>query len=200
MSFFVNPLSDLAQHFWVPPPKERRTTPCPRLSSLSLPHRRWIALETFLLSLWCLPENSWSWLAENLLDECKQTSSSTCCLGCSGTCRLVWTSIPSLPSFLQLTQSQNSGKSTLCGRMLFECGARSTEEFKKIQQLATGMGKGSFSYAYLVNHLPAERERGISMLTFKFFCLPTRCLTNSFKSDWWACCILSKDWLFCRPH
>ena len=50
--------------------------------------------------------------------------------------------------------------------MLLECGARSKEQFEKIQQLATSTGKGSFSYAFLVNHLKEERERGISISGF----------------------------------
>jgi len=57
--------------------------------------------------------------------------------------------------------------------MLLECGARSKEEFENIQELATGMGKDSFSFAFLVNHLTAERERGISTAHFLvFFCFP----------------------------
>lgn len=57
----------------------------------------------------------------------------------------------------------DSGKSTSTGHLIFKCGgidARTIEKFEKEAELA---GKGSFKYAWVLDKLKAERERGITI-------------------------------------
>merc|ERR1712130_631560 len=57
----------------------------------------------------------------------------------------------------------DSGKSTTTGHLIYKCGGidkRTIEEFEKEAQES---GKGSFKYAWVLDKLKAERERGITI-------------------------------------
>ncbi|KAI7977942.1 hypothetical protein EIK77_009482 [Talaromyces pinophilus] len=76
----------------------------------------------------------------------------------------------------------DSGKSTTTGHLIYKCGgidARTIEKFEKVchnhltttqeqvtdspLQEANELGKGSFKYAWVLDKLKAERERGITI-------------------------------------
>jgi len=57
----------------------------------------------------------------------------------------------------------DSGKSTIGGRLLFECGAVDKRHLEKIEKAAADLGKPSFKYAFIMDKLKAERERGITI-------------------------------------
>jgi len=57
----------------------------------------------------------------------------------------------------------DSGKSTLVGHLTYKCGGIDKRTIEKFEKEAQEMGKGSFKYAWVVDKLKAERERGISM-------------------------------------
>ena len=78
----------------------------------------------------------------------------------------------------------DSGKSTTTGHLIYKCGGidqRTIEKFEKvrriihpkritsrhgtnyIQQEAAELGKGSFKYAWVLDKLKSERERGITI-------------------------------------
>jgi len=57
----------------------------------------------------------------------------------------------------------DSGKSTSTGHLIYKCGGidqRTLDKFEKDAELA---GKGSFKYAWVLDKLKAERERGITI-------------------------------------
>jgi len=55
------------------------------------------------------------------------------------------------------------GKSTLVGRLLYDSGALSEQEYRKLKQEADAAGKGTFVFAYVMDALKEERERGITI-------------------------------------
>ena len=55
------------------------------------------------------------------------------------------------------------GKSTTVGRLLFDSGVVSDQELRKLKELATAQGKGGFEFAYVMDNLKEERERGITI-------------------------------------
>ncbi|EPS59201.1 hypothetical protein M569_15609, partial [Genlisea aurea] len=57
----------------------------------------------------------------------------------------------------------DSGKSTLCGRLLHLLGSVSQKDMKKFEEEAKQIGKGSFAYAWTLDESSEERERGITM-------------------------------------
>ncbi|KAL0913744.1 hypothetical protein M5K25_017227 [Dendrobium thyrsiflorum] len=57
----------------------------------------------------------------------------------------------------------DSGKSTLCGRLLHLLGKISKKEIHKYQKEAKEKGKGSFAFAWAMDETAEERERGITM-------------------------------------
>lgn len=68
----------------------------------------------------------------------------------------------------------DSGKSSLCGRLLFELGGISDREMQKLRDEAKALGKDSFCYAFYMDRLKDERERGITIVcTTKEFFTPT---------------------------
>ena len=52
------------------------------------------------------------------------------------------------------------GKSTLVGRLLYDSGALSEQEYRKLEAEAKAVGKGSFAFAFAMDNLKEERERG----------------------------------------
>merc|ERR1712005_46358 len=57
----------------------------------------------------------------------------------------------------------NSGKSTSTGHMIYKCGGIDKRTIEKFEKEAAEMGKGSFKYAWVLDKLKAERERGITI-------------------------------------
>ncbi len=57
----------------------------------------------------------------------------------------------------------DSGKSTTTGHLLYKCGGIDKRTIEKFEKEATEMGKGSFKYAWVLDKLKAERERGITI-------------------------------------
>jgi len=55
------------------------------------------------------------------------------------------------------------GKSTLVGRMMYDAGMLSETEYKKLKEEAESRGKGTFAFAYLMDNLKEERERGVTI-------------------------------------
>ncbi len=62
------------------------------------------------------------------------------------------------------------GKSTLVGRFLYDTGALPENEYRKIKEEAEARGKGSFAFAYVMDNLKEERERGVTIdVSYKKF-------------------------------
>lgn len=57
----------------------------------------------------------------------------------------------------------DSGKSTTTGHMIYKCGGIDKRTIEKFEKEAAEMGKGSFKYAWVLDKLKAERERGITI-------------------------------------
>ena len=57
----------------------------------------------------------------------------------------------------------DSGKSTTTGHLIFECGGIDPRLIEKFEKESAEMGKGSFKYAWVLDNLKAERERGITI-------------------------------------
>ncbi|KYG40774.1 hypothetical protein M433DRAFT_159938 [Acidomyces richmondensis BFW] len=57
----------------------------------------------------------------------------------------------------------DSGKSTTTGHLIFKCGGIDERLVKKYEQEAGKQGKKSFKYAWVLDKLKAERERGITI-------------------------------------
>ncbi|KAK4537491.1 hypothetical protein CDCA_CDCA12G3516 [Cyanidium caldarium] len=57
----------------------------------------------------------------------------------------------------------DSGKSTTTGHLIFKCGGIDKRTLEKFEKEAAEMGKGSFKYAWVLDKLKAERERGITI-------------------------------------
>ena len=55
------------------------------------------------------------------------------------------------------------GKSTTVGRLLFETGAVPTHIIESYRKEAEAKGKGSFEFAWVMDSLKEERERGITI-------------------------------------
>ncbi|XP_039253588.2 elongation factor 1-alpha 1-like [Styela clava] len=57
----------------------------------------------------------------------------------------------------------DSGKSTTTGHLIYKCGGIDKRAIEKFEKEAQEMGKGSFKYAWVLDKLKAERERGITI-------------------------------------
>jgi elongation factor 1-alpha len=93
----------------------------------------------------------------------------------------------------------DSGKSTSTGHLIYNLGGIDKRTIDKFEKEATELGKGSFKYAWVLDKLTAERERGITIdislwkfETFKFVftvidapghrkCMITQKLHDAFK-------------------
>src|SRR3989344_2160584 len=65
------------------------------------------------------------------------------------------------------------GKSTTVGRLLYDGGALSEQEYRKLEEIAKEKGKGTFSFAYAMDNLKEERERGVTIdVSYKRFDAP----------------------------
>ena len=62
------------------------------------------------------------------------------------------------------------GKSTTVGRLLYDGGALSEQEYRKLEEIAKEKGKGTFAFAYAMDNLKEERERGVTIdVSYKRF-------------------------------
>jgi elongation factor 1-alpha len=62
------------------------------------------------------------------------------------------------------------GKSTLIGRLLFDSGAIPEQELRKLKEKAKELKKETFEFAFVMDNLKEERERGVTIdLMFKGF-------------------------------
>ncbi len=55
------------------------------------------------------------------------------------------------------------GKSTLIGRLLFDSGAIREEEMRKLKELAKELKKETFEFAFVMDRVKEERERGVTI-------------------------------------
>ncbi len=62
----------------------------------------------------------------------------------------------------------DAGKSTCVGRLMFDGGAVSEQEMKKLREEAQKNGKAGFEFAYVMDNIKEERERGVTIdLSYK---------------------------------
>ncbi len=65
------------------------------------------------------------------------------------------------------------GKSTTVGRLMFDTGNVPEQEMRKLQEKAKELGKAGFEFAFVMDNLKEERERGITIdLSHKKFMTP----------------------------
>lgn len=76
--------------------------------------------------------------------------------------------------------ASGSGKSTAAGRLLYEIGCLSRRDMQHCVDLANKLGKGSQAFAFALDKMKQERERGISISVSK----------RDFFSDRWHCTII----------
>jgi len=57
----------------------------------------------------------------------------------------------------------DSGKSTTTGHLIYKCGGIDKRTIEKFEKEAQESGKGSFKYAWVMDKLKSERERGITI-------------------------------------
>ncbi len=64
---------------------------------------------------------------------------------------------------LIFTGHVDHGKSTTVGRLLYETGALSENDLRKLKEEAGKMGKATFEFAFAMDQLKEERERGVTI-------------------------------------
>lgn len=57
----------------------------------------------------------------------------------------------------------DAGKSTTTGHLIYKCGGIDKRTIEKFEKESNEQGKGSFKYAWVLDKLKAERERGITI-------------------------------------
>ena len=57
----------------------------------------------------------------------------------------------------------DSGKSTTTGHLIYKLGGIDARTIEKFEKESAEMGKGTFKYAWVLDKLKAERERGITI-------------------------------------
>jgi elongation factor 1-alpha len=57
----------------------------------------------------------------------------------------------------------DAGKSTIVGQLMFQSGAVSEQEMKKLREEAEKHGKAGFEFAYVLDKIKEERERGVTI-------------------------------------
>ncbi len=55
------------------------------------------------------------------------------------------------------------GKSTTVGRLLFDAGTVGEQEMRKLKDKAAELGKAGFEFAYVMDNLKEEQERGVTI-------------------------------------
>jgi len=64
---------------------------------------------------------------------------------------------------LIFTGHVDHGKSTMVGRVLFDTGALSENDLRKLKEEAAKLGKATFEFAFAMDQLKEERERGVTI-------------------------------------
>merc|ERR1711957_767056 len=57
----------------------------------------------------------------------------------------------------------DSGKSTSTGHLIYKCGGIDARAIEKFEKEANECGKGTFKYAWVMDKLKAERDRGVTI-------------------------------------
>ena len=57
----------------------------------------------------------------------------------------------------------DAGKSTTVGRLMFDSGNLPEQELRKLKEKAEELGKGGFEFAFVMDNLKEERERGVTI-------------------------------------
>lgn len=57
----------------------------------------------------------------------------------------------------------DAGKSTSTGHLIYKCGGIDKRTIEKFEKDSAELGKSSFKYAWVLDKLKAERERGITI-------------------------------------
>ena len=55
------------------------------------------------------------------------------------------------------------GKSTTVGRLLFDSGNVDEQQLRKLKEKAEELGKGGFEFAFVMDNLKEEQERGVTI-------------------------------------
>src|SRR3989344_7350523 len=55
------------------------------------------------------------------------------------------------------------GKSTTVGRLMFDAGVIPEQDMRKLKELAQQVGKAGFEFAFVMDNLKEERERGVTI-------------------------------------
>ena len=72
--------------------------------------------------------------------------------------------MPELPKINIITAGHvDHGKSTLIGRLLYDSGAIRDEELRKLKDLAKELKKETFEFAFVMDKLKEERQRGLTI-------------------------------------
>ena len=67
----------------------------------------------------------------------------------------------------------DAGKSTIVGQLMFQSGIVSEQEMKKLKEEAEKHGKAGFEFAYIMDKIKEERERGVTIdLAYKKLMTP----------------------------
>lgn len=69
----------------------------------------------------------------------------------------------------------DSGKSTLTGHLLYKMGQVTKQSLRKNEKIAETNGKTGFEFAYVMDELDEERERGVTIeVTTRYFSTENR--------------------------
>lgn len=72
--------------------------------------------------------------------------------------------MPTKPHINIMTSGHvDAGKSTLVGRLLYDTGAIREEEMRKLREIATEFKKETFEFAFVMDKVKEERERGVTI-------------------------------------
>src|SRR3989338_8201146 len=57
----------------------------------------------------------------------------------------------------------DAGKSTTVGRLLYDSGNIDEQTMRKLKEKAESLGKGGFEFAFVMDNLKEEQERGVTI-------------------------------------
>ncbi|TPP55165.1 Elongation factor Tu GTP binding domain family protein [Leishmania donovani] len=79
----------------------------------------------------------------------------------------------------------DAGKSTATGHLIYKCGGIDKRTIEKFEKEAAEIGKASFKYAWVLDKLKAERERGITIdiALWKFESPKSNMITGTSQAD-----------------